>query len=674
MKNNCFYLLGQIIVTLLFCATTITSATSAAAINNDDKSNSSKNNTNPDIQYCVVAFPNQGEGVSVLINEQSYSLQPSTDRPYVFCGTAPYGQVYEYVYINSSGAIVKKEEQKRSLANNATTTGNEFFGRAPTVHTVPEVPQAFHPIYPPLFTNMNNSNEVATIIMTVDEQAFDAICQEPLQKHQHGGAQVFTLTYISNSETHSFRNVSIDNSGQSTKEYARQSFKIDFNKDVTNKNSPKQLLFGRSVIKLRGEQTDGSFIREKLVMDMLASAGAATLSSSWVRVFVNDRPLGLFLMTDDASTHLIDNVLHGGDWSYLNTGPTYKGNAIDQEHCANLEYLGDDPVLYSKDVYKLKDKGKSNIKLKKANKTTPLIEFIKQLSNINPAEATNAQNRGDLEKLIDPQNLMLHMAINYLIGSWDGFWFQASNFYLNQDLASKQWALVSYDFDETLGNGIETAGFVNVKYDAYTPSSAKRPLIDTILKSPYYRNEFETILKTLVKKFFKPSIIRPRLEAWIAMLRQDVEWDRSLPDHSPGKKVPWTIEDLEVSTLGITTTTTTTTSQQVTKKAEGYTGNSALSLSIADWVQQRSELICKQFGISDEDDIAAIGPYTDGRIMDGSGHVSDRTSSKTKQDANNNVPVAGKDTADATTTAPHTTSFTSIFSLFISIIAMTLIS
>ena len=191
---------------------------------------------------------------------------------------------------------------------------------------------------------MNNSNEVATIIMTVDEQAFDAICQEPLQKHQHGGAQVFTLTYISNSETHSFRNVTIDNSGQSTKEYARQSFKIDFNKDVTNKNSPKQLLFGRSVIKLRGEQTDGSFMyaiiyilllllftililfffsifrREKLVMDMLASAGAATLSSSWVRVFVNDRPLGLFLMTDDASTHLIDNVLHGGDWSYLNTG------------------------------------------------------------------------------------------------------------------------------------------------------------------------------------------------------------------------------------------------------------------------------------------------------------------------------------------------------------------
>ena len=107
---------------------------------------------------------------------------------------------------------------------------------------------------------MNKSNEVATIIMTVDEQAFGAICQEPLQKHQNGGAQVFALTYISNSEIHSFKNAAIDNSGQSTKEFARQSFEIDFNKYVTDKNSPKQLLFGRSVVKLRGEQTDGSFM------------------------------------------------------------------------------------------------------------------------------------------------------------------------------------------------------------------------------------------------------------------------------------------------------------------------------------------------------------------------------------------------------------------------------
>lgn len=53
---------------------------------------------------------------------------------------------------------------------------------------------------------------------------------------------------------------------------------------------------------------------------MLAATGAAALSASWVRVFVNGEPLGLFVLTDDASTHMVDNLLHGGDWSYPYSG------------------------------------------------------------------------------------------------------------------------------------------------------------------------------------------------------------------------------------------------------------------------------------------------------------------------------------------------------------------
>lgn len=57
---------------------------------------------------------------------------------------------------------------------------------------------------------------------------------------------------------------------------------------------------------------------------MLAATGAAALSASWVRVFVNGEPLGLFVLTDDASTHMVDNLLHGGDWSYPYSGTCSK--------------------------------------------------------------------------------------------------------------------------------------------------------------------------------------------------------------------------------------------------------------------------------------------------------------------------------------------------------------
>lgn len=55
---------------------------------------------------------------------------------------------------------------------------------------------------------------------------------------------------------------------------------------------------------------------------MLAASGGATLSASWTRVFINNEPFGLFLLMDDASTHLIDNILHGGNWKSTNTGKT----------------------------------------------------------------------------------------------------------------------------------------------------------------------------------------------------------------------------------------------------------------------------------------------------------------------------------------------------------------
>lgn len=57
---------------------------------------------------------------------------------------------------------------------------------------------------------------------------------------------------------------------------------------------------------------------------MLAASGGATLSGSWVRVFINDEPYGLFLLMDDASTHLIDAVLHGGNFQNPTTGKDRK--------------------------------------------------------------------------------------------------------------------------------------------------------------------------------------------------------------------------------------------------------------------------------------------------------------------------------------------------------------
>ncbi|ORY99417.1 coth protein-domain-containing protein [Syncephalastrum racemosum] len=553
--------------------------------------------------YAVVAFPNkaEGQGVGVSVAGQAYALQESEEHPNLYVGNAPFGQTYNYVITDAeSGTTVRPESVERSLADGQVTTGNEFFDRFPNVYSMPELPQAFNPIYPPLFTNMNKSNEVATLLLRVDTEKLDRILVHP--KNKYKDAHVYEMTYISNSEIHTIKDAGIINNGQTSKEYDRQSFEIDLNKYVQGEDAPKQLLFGRSMLKLRAEPTDPSFMREKLVLDCLAAAGAATLSGSWVRLFVNDEAIGLFLMTDDVSTHFIDDVLNGGDWAYPHTGPTYKGNALDSAHGANLAYLGDDVELYSEDVYKLKDKGKDKQYLDKDNKTVPLIEFTRALAE--------ADTKEKLAELIHIEHTMIHLAVNFLVGSWDGVWYQASNFYLNQDLGTRQWTLITYDFDETLGNGVEDTELATVPYQSFAPDGAERPLIDAVLRVD--TPAFERILKTLVKRFFKPSVIEPRLKTWQQMLEKDLAWDRGLPGRSPGEKMAWTYDDFYTSSLADDV------------HSEGAVGNSDLSLSIADWVRRRSAAVCEQLNIDDTDDIVpALGPYIGGHDMDGSGLITE---------------------------------------------------
>ncbi|KAI9262358.1 coth protein-domain-containing protein [Phascolomyces articulosus] len=544
-----------------------------------------------DVQYAVVAFPQGQQTVGVSVGGQVHPLDRSQDTPNLFTGKAPSGDNYQYVMIDNGQN--KPEASQRTLKQGATSTGNEFFGRSKTIYDVPDLPQAFNPIYPVLFTGMNRSNEIATVILKVSNTTgLDTMLKNP--KGDIKDIQVDQFTYIASNEIHSYSGVGFSTSGQSTKDFAKQSYKLELNK-FGNKTE-KDLIYGRTVVKLRAEETDMTMAREKLVMDCIGAAGGATLSGSWVRLFINDQPFGLYVMIDDASTHFIDNVLHAGDWKYQFTGPTYKGNAMSPEQEGNLAYLGDDPTLYPEDLYKLEDKGEDKT-LAKNNSMGPLIGFMRNLAALNPQQSTD----DDYKKLLDPQHTLIHMAFSFLTASWDGFWYQASNYYINEDLQSKQWALITYDFDETLGNNAPDETLMTVSYEQYGRPNATRPLVDKLLQAPRYKEQFETTLKTIIKRFFKPSVIGPRLDAWTQMLKEDMEWDRSIQPHSPGQASNWTVADM---VSGMNTTT------------KGQIG-------ILDFVTKRSQSVCQQLQFQDNDDVAPLPAYTQGRYMDAQGQVSD---------------------------------------------------
>jgi hypothetical protein len=250
--------------------------------------------------------------------------------------------------------------------------------------------------------------------------------------------------------------------------------------------------------------------------------------------------------------------------------------------------------------------------------------------------------------LLDPQNTLIHIAMNYLIGSWDGLWYQASNYYLNQDLISKKWALITYDFDETYGNGVEDAGMNTVSYKNYARPGSKRPIVEVFLNNTYYDGVFQDTLKTIVKRFFKPSVVDPILTAWSQMLEEDIAWTRTIAGRSPGSQTTFTVGDFKA----------------------GLNGNGSV-ISISQWVSTRASSLTQLLNFTDTDDLPALSPYTAGTHLDANGNVVSSNGSTVASGNGGSVAPGGSPSTDKSGSAASTTKAT--IGLTIGAIALALV-
>jgi spore coat protein CotH len=94
-----------------------------------------------------------------------------------------------------------------------------------------------------------------------------------------------------------FSEVKIKIGGHSTRTWSKVPYKLKIDKE----SSPDGL-FGRYHLKLRSEATDPTIVREKLYADMLESTGVVSSQGAYVRLFLNDQPVGIFLLVDDVTS------------------------------------------------------------------------------------------------------------------------------------------------------------------------------------------------------------------------------------------------------------------------------------------------------------------------------------------------------------------------------------
>ncbi|KAF9089556.1 hypothetical protein BGX23_006588 [Mortierella sp. AD031] len=491
-----------------------------------------------DITFNVVGYPSTpGGSFGVSINGAITKLIGSEATFPVWVGAVPgttSAVEYSYVELSAAGATVKTEPFVRKLINAThTKTQNEFFERQITTWELPKLPYTYLATYPSK-TKAFKQKQIATIHLIGSTTEMDEMNNAPKADKDYR----VTFRFINSDTIYTQHNISLQTAGKSSKEHSKQSFKFKFDTDYN------QTFFSRPNIKLRSMVQDPTMMREKLYIDVLNSVGVPTQQGAWVRLFVNSKPYGLYLMVDDIKKSFLKQTIHAGDATVLR-GSLIQMNAWQEK--ADLVYKGPATANYCATCYQSQSLGQSPIN----DPLWELIAFMKDLHDFNPTTTPDPIGYWNTTRM-DLDIYLRSMALEYLMGAFDMHWHSGSNYFMYRNPRKTgpngggKWQWIPTDMDGTFGSGYPTSTIPSYKTWTNFADTAQgaRPLIQKlILQNAEIRALFEQTLKEIVSTVFKPEAMAPRAIAYNQMLSADAKWDTSLVRPSTGINNNFTFED-----------------------------------------------------------------------------------------------------------------------------------
>lgn len=320
------------------------------------------------IQYNVVNLLNQSETMGVQVDNATFPLKlRNNNTKILYSGMAPIAKSgYNYVRVYPNDTVVEEPFKRAPVTHD---TVNEFFNRTWNNYSIAQFPQ----IYPPLpaikrvSSQLHKEGQIPSIHISGNQTLFDKM-------HNNSTADLSVMSnisYVSLNDTLFYEDVEVSLAGRSSRWLSKLSYNLKLDK--------KDRLYKYRRVKLRALSTDPSYIREQLAYDIIKSVGLASAEFSFVRVFMNDQPLGLFGIIETFQNPWLANTFANGSTSYKN-GYLYQGTfttpqSAAQGQISDLSYI-DNITAYGDGQYKIKQEAAKGDKVD----WKPLQEFTKFVS------------------------------------------------------------------------------------------------------------------------------------------------------------------------------------------------------------------------------------------------------------------------------------------------------
>jgi hypothetical protein len=307
-----------------------------------------------------------------------------------------------------------------------------------------------------------------------------------------------TFRYLSSTIDETVTNVGFRLRGNTSRNSAKKSFKVSFNEFVQGRKWK-----GVEKLNLNGEHNDVSIMRSRMCNQLLKYAGLPAARTSYVRLYINNEYKGLYLNVEHIDEEFIQRRFTND-----HTGNLFKCN-----YGADLKQIGSSPAPYM-GTYELKTNTQ-------ANNYSGLINFIDILNNTNESQFTCA-----IQQVFDVELYLRTLAMEILIGHWDGYAGNKNNYYLYQRPSDGKFVFIEYDMDNSLGVDWGIIPFENWSTrNIYTWAKGDKPLYDRLMAVPYFKDRFNFHMNDLLNNVFVPQNLLTELG-----LTQDLITQAALED------------------------------------------------------------------------------------------------------------------------------------------------
>ena len=308
-------------------------------------------------------------------------------------------------------------------------------------------------------------NEVAEIHISINNNDLNILLGDSLYTDRHFPA---TFYYHSYAHSDTIQNVGFRVRGNTSRGAYKKSFKVSFNEYTQGKKFK-----GIEKMNLIGQHNDPSLLRYWLSLNMLTTNSLISSRSSFVKLYINGEYKGVYLNVEHIDDEFLQKRFIGND----------QGNLYKCTWGADLKYIGSNPSSYY-GAYELKTN-------EVANNYSKLIQFIDTLNHID--------NEGFpcfIEDNFEVEIYLKTLALEMIIGHWDGYAFNKNNYYLYRQPSNGKFVFIEYDLDNTFG--IDWFGIDWANRDLNSWHNSNRPLIVRLLSFSFYNDLFNSYLEQIL--------------------------------------------------------------------------------------------------------------------------------------------------------------------------------